>query len=457
MGEMDTAPHDDCPLSVREQTRNVLIVAGNTALSYLAAPVTYVDSFHAALLNDLQANAGQTPSDALSNLPQSMYMVFGVLPLFVAWAFPQIRLMRRIVLWCYLTMTLASAVVVATLVLPLAWWLQAAVIVAHGAVMGGARTVGVAIEFEVLGVAVAERRRGQALGLAYGFGPLLAIVGNLVIATLLVTGKLQFHLFGQIWGFASGAYPFPANYAALFGYTIPVLGLAAFLCSRLIIPLPEKEVVREPFLEGVFGGLGEFLGRPVVRLAIISSIAIFCGHQVIANMTLYAGALFGGSPSETAGFQKAALYTCKVAMGLSMGWLLTRASPRSAVLISAAAGLVAVVFAIFSPPNLFYWSFAILGAGQLYGIYITNYILSCAPKSLMRRYMAFLMLTGLLIAPAGYIYGAISDYFGPPHYTKQFGYRMSFVAAAALIALGMVLSLLLPARPKAVDGGKAVS
>jgi hypothetical protein len=442
MGELDTPPRDNLTLSTREQTRNVLIVGLNTALSYLAAPVLYVDTVHTALMNSLQKEGGGTPSDKLSNLPSSAYLALSVLPLFVAWAFPQIRLLRRMLVTCYAILVLASAAVVAVLLWPVSWWVKAAVVVAHGGVVGGARTVGVALEFEVLGVAVAESRRGQALGLAYGLGPILAVLGSL-LSQLLLTGQV-----GRLY---LGAWPFPRNFAAVFAASLPVMALGAFLSSRLIIPVPEHEAPRQSFLTGVFGGFGRFLGSPVVLLAVVSSILIFCGYQVIDNMTLYCGVLLQEDPAETAGYQKAVLYTCKVVMGVSMGWVLTWAAPRAAVLISSAVGLVAAVFAALAPASVYLFSFGLLGAGQLYGIYITNYVLSCAPKTLMRRYMAFMMITMMPAAFSGVIYGAISDYFGSPPHTKAFGYQMSLAVAAGLIAVGIALSLLLPPRPRADD------
>jgi hypothetical protein len=256
MGERDTPPRDDCPLGVREQTRNVLIVGINTALCYLAAPVMYVDVHHTSLMNKLQEEAGGKALASLSNLPSSAYMVFSVLPLLVAWAFPQVRRLRPILVVCYSALALASLAVAAVLLLPVPWWLKAVVVVGHGAVLGGARTVAVACEFEVLGVAVAESRRGQALGLAYGLGPFLAILGSL-LAQWMVTGKLAL--------VADDAPPSSERFALLFGCSVPVMALGALLCSKLVVPLPEREAARQPFLAGVFGGFGRFLGRPVVR------------------------------------------------------------------------------------------------------------------------------------------------------------------------------------------------
>ncbi len=437
MGERDT-PRDDCPLSVREQTRNVLIVGIDTALCYLAAPVMYVDVHHTTLMNQLQAAGGEARA-SLSNLPSSAYMVFSVLPVFVAWAFPQVRLLRRILVVCYSALALASAAVAAVLLLPVPWWLKAVVVVGHGAVLGGARTVAVAFEFEVLGVAVAESRRGQALGLAYGLGPFLAILGSL-LAQLLVAGKV-----GPV---GDEAMPSHDRFSLLFASAVPVMALAALLCSRLVVPVPEHEAPRQPFVAGVFGGFGRFLARPVVLLAVTSAVIIFCGYQVIGNMTLYCGVLFGEDPAKSAGYQKAVLYTFKGGMGLTMGWVLTRTAPRAVVLLTATAGLAAVVVAIFAPASVYLFSFGLLGAGQLYGIYITNYILSGAPRALMRRYMAFTMITQMPAAPAGVLYGAVADFLGARR-SKAFGYQMSFAVAVGLIALGIGLSLLLPRRPRA--------
>jgi hypothetical protein len=449
MGELDTPstgitkdrPADECPLGVREQTRNVLIVGLNTALCYLAAPVLYVDAVHTTLMNSLQKEDGGVARDWISNLPSSAYMVLSVLPLFVAWLFPQIRLLRRILVLSYAVLFVSTALVIAVLLLPLSVWVKAAVVVAHGAVVGGARTVSVACEFEVLGVAVAESRRGQALGLAYGLGPILAILGSL-LSQLLLKGAL-----GPV---VVGTWPFPGNFAAVFATSLPVMALATFLCTRLVIPVPAHEAPREPFLSGVFGGFGKFLARRVVLIAVLSAILIFCGYQVVDNMTLYCGVLFKQDPAETAGYQKAVLFTFKVIMGVAMGWVLTWSAPRTAVLISASVGLMGVVFAIVATPSEFLLSFGLLGAGQLFGIYITNYILSCAPKALMRRYMALTMITMMPAAPSGVIYGAVSDFFGARG-TKEFGYRMSFTLAATLIAVGIALALLLPRRPRPDD------
>src|SRR4051812_34466705 len=46
----------DCPLSAREQTRNLVLYGINVTLVYLAAPVVYVGLMQAALLEKLGAS-----------------------------------------------------------------------------------------------------------------------------------------------------------------------------------------------------------------------------------------------------------------------------------------------------------------------------------------------------------------------------------------------------------------
>ena len=167
---MSQATSAECPLSDREQTRNVLIVGVNTGLSYLASPVLYVDVMHTSLLDDLQRNAAMEPSANLSNSPMTAYMLFAVMPLFVAWLFPQIRLLRRILVLCYLALAIASAVMVGILLSPLPFGVKAAAVIAHGGVVATFRTVGVAFEFEVLGVAVSESAARPCPGHRIRFG-----------------------------------------------------------------------------------------------------------------------------------------------------------------------------------------------------------------------------------------------------------------------------------------------
>lgn len=97
-----------------------------------------------------------------------------------------------------------------------------------------------------------------------------------------------------------------------------------------------------------------------------------------------------------------------------------------------------------------YWfllGFSLLGAGELFGVYMTNYILSCSSKARTRSNMGFASLTMLPTAPAGAILGALSDYFGSA-YTRASGFRLSFAVALGFMALVILLIPFLPAHPE---------
>jgi hypothetical protein len=422
-------PADACPLTGRQQTRNLVLVGVNTGLSYLASPVLYVGVVHAALGEQLRASA------TVANLPASAYLVLSALPLFVSWYFPRVSQLKAILVTCYAALAAGSAVVTAVLLWPVPDWLRLAVLVLHGGVVGGARTVAVACEFEVLGRGVSETRRGMALGLAYGVGPVLAIAGALASQLLLT---------GQLGPLRVPRLAFPENFAALFAATVPIMGLGAFLSSRFIIPQPAQEAGRQPFLTGVFGGLGEFLGRRVVLIGMLSAVVVLAGYQIISNLTLYTKEVLGEAPAQYAGYQNMVRFACKAVAGVLLGWLLTRTHPKAGVLVTALVGLAAVGWAVVAPGYWFLLSFALLGAGELFGIYVTNYLLCCAPAAQVRRYMAFTMLTLFPAAPAGMLFGSLVDFFpGAP----ATGFRLSFLTAASFIAAGIVLALWLPARP----------
>src|SRR5262245_38081636 len=172
-----------CPLTRSDQTHNLLIFATNWGILYLASPVTYVGIVHAALIRRLGFN------DTLANLPASVYLWASVLPVFVAWYFPQVRLLRRLAVGAFLVIGVAGLLVALALL-----WLGPrgvlAVLVLHAAVLGCAIGVVSTCQWEMAGRGIAEKRRGQALGLAFGVGPVLAVIASLG-SQVLLAGKVE--------------------------------------------------------------------------------------------------------------------------------------------------------------------------------------------------------------------------------------------------------------------------
>src|SRR5437868_6396179 len=103
----------DHPLSVSQQTRNVIVFSACTGLQYLAAPVLYVGMTQAALCKRL----GATPQTA--NLPESAFFVMTVAPVLLAWWFPGVGLLKRLLTVCYCSAGIALAAVALALVAPI--------------------------------------------------------------------------------------------------------------------------------------------------------------------------------------------------------------------------------------------------------------------------------------------------------------------------------------------------
>jgi hypothetical protein len=431
----------DCTLTDQQQLRNVVLYSINWCLIYLASPVVYVGLVHAALSKQLGAN------DTISNLPAGVYLWTSPLPVLVVWFFPQVRLIRRLIFAGYLTIALMGWVVAAVLMLPPDLVDPAIIVIpaliAHAAVLGCANGVMATCQWEVLGRGVSEARRGLALALAFGVGPMLAVVAS-VGSQLLLAGKMELPGFRL----AVPRLESPQNFVILFASSVPIMGLAACLSLFYVVPTPTVEVSRQPFLEGVFGGFGEFLSYRLILIAAIAYILVYSGHMVMPNINLYTEEVVGETPADLAGTQLTLRFGFKVVAGFLLGWLLIRTHPKASLLVTASLTLAGVVWALFAPGMWFLLSFGILGAGELFGVYYPNYILSCSNKSRMRRNMAFTSLITMPVGFASILFGGISDTVGE-FSTKKFGFQMSFLASIAMLVITLVLVQIgLPARPR---------
>jgi hypothetical protein len=437
--ESDLAAGDgECPLPRADQTRNLLIFAGNWAILYLASPVTYVGIVHAALIRRLGF------SDTLANLPASVYLWASVLPVIVAWYFPQVRLLRRLAVGAFLVIGWAGLLVALALL-----WLGPrgvlAMLVLHATVLGCAIGVVSTCQWEMAGRGITEQRRGQALGLAFGLGPVLAVISSLG-SQVLLAGKVE----GIDLPMMLPQVPFPANYVSLFGGSLFVMLLGAVNSSRFIVPLPAVDVDREPFLQGTFGGLAGFLRHRWSLIASLAYIGVYSGHEVLQNVSLYAEEVLGEPADHYAGLQLTLRFGFKIAAGFCLGWLLTRTNPKALLVTTALLTAAGVGWVLGTDGWWYLISFGILGAGELFGVYYPNYLLGCSPRTQMRRTMALASLVTMPVGFAPVFYGWISDTLGRTD--RAFGLQMSFVAALLILAGTVALVLAgLPKRPAPPD------
>lgn len=423
-------PEDDAfPLGRSAQTRNLLLFAACTGLQYLASPVLYV-GVQPALLDELEAPA------AVSNLPATAYLAMTAMPVLVAWYFPYVSYLKRNLVRCYAAASAILAVVAAALMARVPPVVVIAVVIAQGAVCGVALPTAIALLWEVIGRGVAESRRGLTLSLAFGAGPFLAFFSSLAS---------QLVLHGKLGPLGLSGLDYPWSFVILFGASAVLMALAAYLAGGVVVPLPREEAQREPFLSGVFGGLWDFLTDRVLLAATIVTILVYTGNTIATNMNLNTPNLLGGTAKDYAGLQLALRFGFKGAAGLLLGWLLTRTNPKAGLLVTASVFVSSLAWAWFVPGIWYHVAFGIYGAGELFGVYAPNYILSASRKSQIRRNMAFVTLMMAPAAPAGFLFGWIADSYGR---TAQ-GFRTSFAVCAAIMAVGIATALVaLPARPR---------
>ena len=429
-----------CPLSSGRQTLNIVLFASNVALVYLASPVLYVGITAPSLCQRLDA------SRAVANLPTTAYFVGTLAPLFVAWYFPFVRLLKPVLVASYGILAGGGIVMASALAMYQSEAqnvLMIGILVVYEALAGAALQVISTFQWEVIGRGVSETRRGQALGLAFGAGPLLAVVGSLV-QQLILQGQIEVPVIRSaseigMMTLALGALDFPRNFAALYGLSVPIMALAALLSTQFMVPQPAVEVARKPFVAGIFGGIRELLSYRIARIAVLATILIFAANQIMGTVSLYTEEVLGFNPEQYAGYQNALRFSFKIVAGFVLGWLLTRTSPKAGLILTGMLCLAGVLWAVIADPRWFLISFGLLGAGELYGVYYQSYILSCSPGSKMRRNMAIINMVPIFAAPAPVMFGAISDLFG---------YHASFWTSICIIVATLMLVLIaLPARP----------
>jgi len=463
--EFDNAASRTCPLSWPQQRRNLILFALSIGMNYLAAPVLYIGITHAALCEKLHADT------ATSNLPATMFFAMTAMVTLIAWISPKVSMLKWNLTICY---SLCASILAA---LALALWLdlpdrvKIGMVILQGGVVGAVMPAATAALWEAIGRGTDESRRGLALAMAFGGGPVLAVIGSMCQSALL-GGQFFF------WTFDGVEYPW--NFVILFAAGVPMMGLAILFGQLLIIPLPEQETPREPIREviglligvpGLFftfvclylaglpqgtvidiSGFTRLLGitdstsgpmafeidpqlcqwtayslgfvstvafvyqfrsilsQRTLLIATLVTILVYCGNMIPANMNLYSEFALGDEPSKFAGVQNTLRFGFKMFAGLGLGWLLAKTNPRAGVLATSFLFLAALCWALFVTGPLYLVAFGVFGAGELIGVYAPNYIVSASRQADLRKTTAFMTLLMAPAAPVGYVYGSIVDF-----------------------------------------------
>ena len=474
-----------CPLAWPEQRRNLILFALCTGMQYLAAPVIYVGITQASLCDRLGADA------RTSNLPGTLFFAMTAMPALIAWLSPRVDALRRNLACCYLVSCTMLGVIAAVLVLDLPPSVKLAVVILQGGVAGATMPTAIALLWEIIGRGSDESRRGLALSLAFGAGPVLAVVGSFLQVMLLG---------GNFFGWQFPGVAFPYNFAILFGVNCPVMAVAAWLTRGFHVPPVESEPRRDPIravaplLIGLpallasvaldhaatvmecpwmrFAGWASaataavaivfhfrgILSQRVLLLSTIATVLVYAGNMIPSNMNLFSAEALGDAPEKYAGMQNLLRFGCKVIAGAALGRLLMRTNPLTGFLATAIVFLAAPLWAATATGTWYLAAFGVFGAGELIGVYAPNYLVSASRTDDLRRNMAFMTMLMVPVAPIGYVYGAIVNLCRSQSWTvggstgETLGFRVSFVVCAVLILAGILLALAtLPKRPQRAE------
>ncbi len=476
------SPEGGCPLTWPEQRRNLVLFATCTGMQYLAAPVLYVGITQAALCERLGADT------RTANLPATLFFAMTAMPALIAWLFPQVSVLKRNLTLCYVITAAMQAAIALALLFDVPREVKLGMVILQGGVAGAVMPAAVAFLWELIGRGSDEKRRGLALSLAFGAGPLLAVAGSFGQTCLLG---------GELFGWKFAGYPYPWNFVALFGAGVPVMLFAAVLARFFVVPPIGNDVRREPVssVYGLLGGLGLMFAavallqlgsghtrgmsqnvgmllmvlaacafiwhfRPILQqrvlfLATIVTILVYAGNTIPSNMNLYSMAALGDTPEKYAGLQNMLRFSFKVVTGVCLGWMLMRTNPRAGILATSLIFLTSQIWAMLVTGPWYLVAFGIYGAGELVGVYAPNYIVSASRQAELRRNLAFVTMLMAPAAPAGYLFGAIVDGIKSRDLTfcgvnsTALGFRLSFLACSLFILAGIVIAAtLLPKQPR---------
>jgi hypothetical protein len=460
-------------------------------MQYFAAPVLYVGTTQASLCSRLGADA------RTANLPGTLYFAMTAMPALMAWLSPRVSSLKRNLCLCYAASAVMLTALAVTLSLPVSNQVKIAMVILQGGVSGAVMPAAIAFLWEVVARGSDESRRGIALGLAFGAGPLLAVLGSFG-QTALMGGDL----FGM--GVHLEGLEYPRKFVVLFGAGAPIMALAAGLSQFFVIAPVEKEPESEPMIAvagllvgiplmfasvilmhfstqpvssggalrsemlatlGYVAAIGaamslvyhfrSILQQRVLLIATLVTVLVYAGNVIPSNMNLYAEEILGDLPEKSAGLQNMLRFSFKVVTGAFLGWALIRTSPRFGILTTSSIFLISQIWAMLVSGPWYLLASGIHGAGELVGVYAPNYIVSASRRDQLRRNMAFVTMLMVPAAPAGYLYGAIVDGVKKSGWSlfemnsTVLGFRLSFLVCALFILSGIVLAVvMLPAKPR---------
>jgi hypothetical protein len=415
---------DTVTITAAMNRRNGLLFLICFSLTFFAAPVVYVDIVQAALCNKLGASA------TVASLPNSMYLLGGLAPLFCSLLAPH-RLERAVVVFANGVTAALIGIVCVTLMLPVPVWVPICAVVVQGLLQGFSGATSLVFMWQCLGRGTTLEGRARAFKRTFTLAPLFAVLGSL---------GAQYVLNG---GFRTIVFPY--DFALLYGLAFLCMASVSVVASRYRLafvadepPLPVFRYLAESTREYV-------KSAPLLLLFFVYGLW-YCALAGASNLSLFAHQAMHRDPKEVAGLILAVRFGCKSMGGYVLGLIAERAGIRYSVVATSFFLLAGFAWAWFASGYPFLLAFGFMGAGELGGAYIPNLGLSLSRPENGARNLALLSLGAPAASFAPALHGALTDHFGF-HASFAFG----LLTAAAAIWLTFRIRSMLIDKPAAVS------
>jgi hypothetical protein len=321
---------------------------------------------------------------------------------------------RSVVVWANLAAGLVILLVAVALALPLPPGIQIVAVVIQGLLQGLSASASHVFMLQCLRRGTTPEGLAQALKRAFSITPVFAVAGSLGAQYLLRPG-LSF-------------LPYPYDFVAI--HLIAALcafGIARTAARFRLAPLTdEPRQAFFPFLETAFRGFG---GNPELLALWFAYLLWYTSLGITSNLALYTREAMGRDPKDYSGLIMAIRLGSKSIGGYGLGVLEVRRGLRTGVLAAIALLAAGGAWAWLVPGAGYLFSFGLLGAGELGGAYLPNYVGLLSPATQAARNLPLLTLATPASSFSPVLYGARTD---------RYGFRASFAfgiltAAAALI------------------------
>ncbi|MBL8218884.1 MAG: MFS transporter [Bryobacterales bacterium] len=359
---------------------------------FLAAPVFYVGIVQAALFDKLGA------SKTLANLPASAYLLGQIAPLFFSWLVPY-RLERNMVVWANLATASFSTMVFLTLALPAPAELRIGAVVLQGLLQGLSASTSFVFMQQCLRRGCSEAEVARTLQRTFSITPFAAVAGSLGAQFLLSPGL--------------AAFPYPYDFAIIYLIAIPcALGIAFNARRFRLAEIAERE--REPFFAFLMESARGYFRQRRLATTWIAYVLWYIALGVTVNLALYAKEALHRDPADFSGWTMAIRFGGKAIGGFVLGLIAVRYGLRAGALGCIALLILGSGWAWTTPGIVYLFAFALIGAGELGGAYLPNYVGSLSAPSESTRNFAIITLATPFSSFAPVVHGALTDHYGFP-------------------------------------------